>query len=305
MDIENIFSKFIESKKMELKISSISNYYQIAQAYLFPLVKGSLNELTRESINEFLCKRKETFHLSDKSMYDIKTLLNAFLKFCYANAYIKQNIAIPNKKPKSGAVDTFTDFECQRLEKHLIDNISYINLGILISFLSGLRIGEVCALKWEDIDLERQIIRITKTLERIKNVEQAPTKTKIIIDSPKSINSVRDIPIPGFLVPLLKKLKGYDNWYILTASKSYMEPRLLQKKYKVLLADAGIAYKNFKTLRHTFATNALRAGMDAKTLSELMGHENAAFTLKVYVHSSIEVKRQEINSIYANHSALA
>ena len=304
MEINECFCGFIESKRINIKKSTISHYMQTALLHIYPIshMQGftAWDKVTKEQVNTFLYENKIKYQLSDKSMYDIKTLWNAFLKYCFENKQISEYIIIPNKKPKQAAITIFSDTECDKLERYLLSNIEFVNVSILLCLLCGLRIGEACALQWQDLDLDNGIIHVIKTLQRIKDLDpHSIGKTKLIIDTPKSVSSIRDIPIPDFIIPLLRQLKGLAGWYILSASTKPMEPRTLQKKYAVILHDSCIDYKDYKTLRHTFATRALQAGMDIKTLSELMGHENAGFTLKVYVHSSMELKKKEINSIYA------
>ena len=164
--------------------------------------------------------------------------------------------------------------------------------------LTGIRIGELCALKWEDIDLENGILHINKTMQRIKTMDsKAKRKTKIIIDTPKSIASIRAIPLPLILLDKLKKHKGKPNTYILTGTTKYIEPRIYQRHFKAHLSDCNIKDNNFHTLRHTFATMAITKGVDIKTVSVLLGHSDVSFTMKKYVHPNLEHKRNQIEKL--------
>jgi len=175
----------------------------------------------------------------------------------------------------------------------------YLKAGILICLFMGIRIGELCALKWQDIDLEADEIRISKTIQRIKNTEPNPTtKTKIIIDTPKSETSIRAIPIPDFLFKILKALKSNNDCYFLTGKPDkFIEPRLYQMKFKKFLEECKIRDVTFHTLRHTFATRAVESGFDTKSLSEIIGHTDINFTYRRYVHPSMIHKKAHLEKM--------
>lgn len=158
------------------------------------------------------------------------------------------------------------------LTNYLIDNISPTNSGILISAVTGMRIGELCALKWSDIDLEKRIITVTKTMQRIKNTG-GKTATKIVITPPKSKTSAREIPLPEVLYSHLKIMKKDDNCYVLTGEKIFAEPRTMQYRFKSVLKKLCLPQVNFHALRHMFATRCVAIGVDVKTLSEILAHK--------------------------------
>ena len=171
-------------------------------------------------------------------------------------------------------------------------------MGILICLNTGLRIGEVCALRWENIDFESKKIHIEKTIERIYSKEE--NKTIVIIDTPKSITSVRTIPINSKLYNILKQIRGKSKKtdFVLTgSSEHYVEPRNYQYHFKEILKRNKVKKYKFHTLRHTFATNCIEAGMDIKSLSEILGHADVSITLNIYVHSSDKIKRKYLEKI--------
>ena len=155
---------------------------------------------------------------------------------------------------------------------------------------TGIRIGELCSLKWSDIDLEKNILTVSKTMQRIKKLD-GNTATKILIDSPKSKSSVRKIPLPEFIADILKKLRGNSDDYVLTGKKLYAEPRTMQYRFSAILKKLSLPKVNFHALRHAFATNCIALGFDVKTLSEILGHSSVEITLNRYVHSSMDRKR--------------
>ena len=164
------------------------------------------------------------------------------------------------------------------------------SLGIVMALHTGMRIGEICALKWEDIDLPGKIIHVRHTLQRIQTFGTVK-KTKIVITEPKSVSSVRDIPITDCLMTLLKKLRAGDDMFVLSGKRKPVECRTLQYYFKKVLSNANLPSVHFHSLRHAFATNCIALGFDVKTLSEILGHSSVEITLNRYVHSSIERKR--------------
>ena len=148
--------------------------------------------------------------------------------------------------------------------------------------------GEVCGLKWGDIDFERSILTVKRTVQRIS---AGSHMTRIIVDTPKSRASSRYIPIPNTIMKLLRESRSNNNHYILSGSEKIMEPRTLQRRFQVILKKASLPSVNYHSLRHMFATNSLQAGFDVKTLSEILGHSSVETTLNRYVHSSMERKR--------------
>lgn len=183
-----------------------------------------------------------------------------------------------------------TSVQQSLLTNHLTDCVSPSNLGIFISAVTGMRIGELCALKWADIDFEKRIIIVRRTMQRIKNIG-GETATKIVITLPKSKTSAREIPIPDVLYSYLEAMRSDNDNYVLTGEKIFAEPRTMQYRFKNILKKLGLPQVNFHTLRHMFATKCVDAGVDVKTLSEILGHCSVELTLNRYVHSSIERKR--------------
>lgn len=184
--------------------------------------------------------------------------------------------------------------EQSRLFHVLCSEIDVFKMGILLCLLTGLRLGEICSLKCSDIDLHTKTLRVNSTVQRIA-VDGCGTKTILYENKPKSIYSVREIPLSEGAVRLLKAFPMDGKYFI--KGDAPMEPRTYQNKLKSYLRQAGIEHKNFHALRHTFATNCIESGMDAKSLSEILGHANVQITLNRYVHPSIALKRQQMNGL--------
>ena len=189
-----------------------------------------------------------------------------------------------------------------RLERFLMKDVYNLKkTGILLSLCMGLRLGEICALRKGQILYKDGILQVRSTMQRIQNFNaevdwkgRENRKTRVIITSPKSACSVRDIPMPEFMVERLKRLKtSDDDVFVLTGtSKKFVEPRTYENIFKRYLAECNMDIVNFHALRHTFATRCIERGFDVKTLSEILGHANVNITLNRYVHSSMEQKRK-------------
>jgi len=164
----------------------------------------------------------------------------------------------------------------------------------MVALYTGIRLGELCALQWKDVNFSEGILSITKTLQRIKDTDLNSTaKTKMVIDAPKSKKSIREIPLPVYLLCLLKQWEKEQTstHYVLSGKAKYVDPRVYQDDFKTYLEQAEVQRYNFHALRHTFATNAIERGFDVKNLSEILGHSSVRFTLEKYVRGSMDTKR--------------
>lgn len=192
-------------------------------------------------------------------------------------------------------------FEEQRvLERILLTDINETKIGILLSLYAGLSVGEVCGLKWENIDLENGIIHINRSVERIKNInkQNGSSKTVLILSDTKSDTSNRSIPISNILQKILLKNKQNNNRFVIEGKTyPYTDPRTLQYAFKKCLRECDLPEINYHALRHTFATRYVEAGVDIKSLSEILGHSNVNITLNTYVHFSLEQKKLQMEKL--------
>jgi len=189
--------------------------------------------------------------------------------------------------------------EQEILEKNIMTDCDERKLGVLLSLYTGLRIGEVCGLKWDDIDFSTNTIHIHQTIERVTNVDEKGKgrKTKLVVGEVKTVSSNRIIPIPKSLLLLLKEYANRNNYVIPGKSYPYIDPRTYQYTFQRYLKQCNLRKINYHVLRHTFATRCVESGMDIKTLSEILGHANVNITLNTYVHSSIEQKRIQLDKL--------
>ncbi|MGQ0332758.1 site-specific integrase (plasmid) [Citrobacter portucalensis] len=191
----------------------------------------------------------------------------------------------------------------KKLEKTIAESNDIRNYGVLICLYAGLRIGELCGLKWDSINFDRKTIEIKNSLNRVITYDGGVKKTTLVETAPKTKKSRRTIPIPPFLCQLLKAMKRKSNSEYVVSMKNgkAVEPRMMQIVYTKLLKAAGMDYVSFHTLRHTFATRAIEAGADVKTVSEILGHANTMITVNRYAHSLFEQKRKlmdKLNALY-------
>lgn len=182
------------------------------------------------------------------------------------------------------------------LIQYLKNSATNCDIGILLCLFTGIRIGELCALRNSEISVSTKTLCINSTMQRIQCFdEDSNSKTKIIITPPKSCFSKRSIPLPDCIMPYLENIKKDDESFFLTGSKTeYIEPRSMQNYFKRVLKENGIQKTNFHALRHTFATNCVELGFDTKSLSEILGHSNVSITLNRYVHPSMAQKKKNM-----------
>lgn len=183
------------------------------------------------------------------------------------------------------------------LERQLFLCPSETGVGVLISLNTGLRISEVCALKWSDIDFEKAILSVHSTVARVKSIE-TDKRTALIIDRPKTKSSIRDIPISAKLMKILIELyEKRKSDYVISDNQNFVSPRTYEYRFHKILEQYHIKSVNYHALRHTFATRCVEYGVDVKTLSEILGHSNVSTTLNTYVHSSMDRKREQLEKL--------
>lgn len=305
--LKNIAVNWLEKAKWRVKVSSYVRYYTIVYNHIIPFLGDyKLNYLNNEIIEKFIfqyLKRKK--ELSNKTINDILTILKAILKYAKIEKYpINLDIEIKFTGNQTNKMQVLNRKEQMIFEKFLTSNTDNKKLGVLICLYTGIRLGEMCSLTWQDISFKNNTLEINKTIQRIKNLDlNATTKTKLSITPPKTSKSMRLIPLPKFLMTILKKYHNENlEANILTGkTNKFIEPRTYQNIFKSFIKSCGIDNINFHALRHTFATRCIEIGFDIKSLSEILGHSNVNITLNKYVHSSMEHKQshmQKLNKLF-------
>ena len=305
--------KWLDESKSRFKQSTYVKYVNIIHNHLIPSIGGYMiaavsTDLAKKFVDEKITTGniKTGKGLSAKSIKDIISVLRMILLFAEGNGEkVNCNFDMVSVKTEITKNECLNKSEQMILTKYLITDIDYIKLGILICLYTGLRIGEICAIQFKDILMEEKILTVSKTMQRIQNFSDSNVKTDVIITTPKSQTSVREIPIPDFLIEILGRFRNNPNAYLLTGrSDKYMEPRTLYNKFKVCVKQSGIKQITFHQLRHRFATYCIEVGFEIKSLSEILGHSSVNITLNRYVHSSMELKRVNMSKLQENMNYL-
>lgn len=298
----NYIYSWIEGHKAYVKESTYFNYITIINNHLVADLGGiNLKKFNNHLIQEYVLKKMTNgsvsgSNLSIKTVKDIMVVLKLALRFAFRNQFIN-DFTLEIKYPKQISNNKpyiLNSSDLNKLTNHLFVSNNPIEIGILIVVLTGIRIGELCALKFSDIDLKTNQILISKTLQRIYNKKD---KSKIIITTPKTNSSIRIIPLFIKLKSKIKDLKYCENDYILSQTSNPIEPRILRNRFNAILRQLNINHIKFHSLRHTFASKCVESGIDYKTISVLLGHSNINTTLNLYVHPNNEQKYKAINKV--------
>lgn len=297
-----VAQEWLLSIQPHIKESTNMKYSNLLNSYILPLlgkqpISTFSHEIVQSFCNELLLKGgvKGT-GLSSKTVSDCLTLVRSILQYS-AN---RENVPLYNAKSVTikqhqKEMRVLSQKEQEQLCHYLYEHLDERNMGILICLFTGLRIGEICALKWEDISLSEQIIRVHRTMQRIQVKDGTEKKTKILVSTPKSSCSIRTIPLPDKLIDMLAQNKKAANAYVLTGVDwKYVEPRTMQNHFQRVIKNCSIEPANYHCLRHTFATRCVELDFDIKSLSEILGHASVNITMNRYVHPSMELKRKNM-----------
>ncbi len=293
-------------KKDYIKESTYANYSNNIFNHIIPkLGNYYLNELNHKVIQDFLLelskngRKDNNGGLAEKTIKDITIIVKGSIKKGINEDKIKHIELTFNypKDNKENKLYVLTKREQNKITNYVLENINSRNIGLLISLYSGIRIGELCALRWEDVDFKKNCLTINKTIQRVYIKDKDKNISKVIITTPKTKNANREIPINKDFLEILKKVKSDKKHYILTGNEKYIEPRTYRKYFNKILDELRIKHFNFHSLRHTFATNCISLGVDYKTVSELLGHANVNITLNLYVHPRYSQKKKCIDLV--------
>lgn len=296
---QEIIRLWREDKKQYVKTSTISAYTLLIENHILPAF-GKADRINEADVQEFVFEKLNS-GLSQKSIKDILIVLKMILKFGVKNGYFEYtqiDIKFPTQRERQ-EIEVLSRSNHRKVISHIQENFTFRNLGIYICLCAGMRIGEICALKWEDIDTENGIISVKKTIQRVYMIEGEERYTELILDSSKTKNSIRDIPMTRDLLKLLKPLKRIvnNNYFVLTNEAKPTEPRTYRNYYKQFMQEIGVPILKFHGLRHSFATRCIESKCDYKTVSVILGHSNISTTLNLYVHPNMEQKKRCIDQM--------
>ena len=280
---------FLEDRKNDVKPSTLECYRRNIQCHILPeLGERVAVEVTAEEVNDFIEQLQEDY--SPKLVREVGGLLLRIVGM--AGVGYGEDVTLPKVRQK--AVEVFTEPELKQMGQVILRRPDRTGLGVLLTAYTGLRLGELCGLQWQDVDAGAGLLHIQRTVERIA---QTGGKTCLTVQSPKTENSERWIPIPKEMLRMLQTARKQPDSYLLTGGEIVPDPRTYQYRYKALLERCGVRYRNFHCLRHSYATRCVERGVDVKSVSELLGHADVRTTLRLYVHSSMDYKRRAVEGI--------
>ena len=298
-----VSSEWLTVQTPELKASSVARYRNLLNSYILPRFSANaIQEIQRSEVVVFsrdllTSGGASSQGLAPKTVNSILSVLkNIFTYAPNEKSMLVADIKDISVKQPQKPMRILSKGEQKALSTYLCSDPTPCHLGILLSLYTGLRIGEVCALRWQDICVEEQYLHVHQTMQRIQVKSDGRKRTKVVILPPKSDCSIRRIPIPDEVMRLLKAARKQDDAFLLTGLvHSYIEPRCLENRFKAVSKECGLTDVNYHALRHTFATRCVELGFDIKSLSEILGHASVNITLNRYVHPSMDLKQRNMN----------
>ena len=293
--------EWLRLQRVKVKESTYVRYETILEKHIKPKLGSCFPlSLCDSLVDNFTQELLQVEKLSPKTVKDILVVLRSVLKYTakqFPGVFPMLQFSYP--KDIKSTTRVLTQEEQERFIAYLLNEIDYCKFGILLALLTGIRIGELCALKWDDISTAEKTITIKATMQRLKNLEDDPAaKTKVTVGNPKSDSSARVIPYTEYAAELVGQMDPYNPAaFVLTGTEHYMEPRTLQYRLAKYTKECGLDDVHFHTLRHTFATRCIEVGFEIKSLSEILGHANTTITLDRYVHASIDLKRDNMKKL--------
>lgn len=298
--VKEIAGAWKEYKRPYVKQSTMAAYVLILENHILPCL-GDKDSLYEQEVQAFVLQKLEK-GLSIKTIKDILIVLKMVMKFGVKNEwmnYYEWDIKYPTTTANK-ELEVLSVVNHRKILSYIQSHFTFIGLGIYISLSTGLRIGEICALKWSDINVVDGTITVSRTIERIYIIEGEKKHTELVINTPKTKNSCREIPMSKELLAMIKPLKKVlnDDFYVLTNNERPTEPRTYRNYYNNLMVKLNIPKLKYHGLRHSFATRCIEAGCDYKTVSALLGHSNISTTLDLYVHPNMEQKKRCITKMF-------
>lgn len=302
----DVLTLWLSSNRIRIKGSTENKYLNIIETHIMPELGGcKLSTLNSTVINSFLDKKLQegailgNGGLAPSYVKTIAIIIESALKYAAAEGMCPMLRSAIHKPSIPKQELTVFSKEFQRyFEDSIRTETTEVALGTLIALHTGMRIGEICALQWCDIDFESDMIFVRHTITRVKSTAEN-SKTMLVLGMPKTASSRRVIPISSVLKPILKKAcTTRISEFVVSQTDTFVGTRTFDYRYRQMLKRHNLEVVGFHTIRHTFATRCIEAGMDVKTLSEILGHASASTTLNIYVHSSMENKRKQMEKLY-------
>ena len=304
LTVANLFAKWLREKATLIKPSSYIRYTGLLNTHLLPALGGcAVSNLTVQKIAAVLQDKLQNGRLdkkgglSAKTIADILCLIKSAVKMALRDFNLPQAAAILTMRPpisiRSRKPEILNENECTNLSRQIVRQPASETAAILFCLNTGLRLGEVCALRWADIDFEAKTLTVSYTVQRVTQ----NGKSVLLLQSPKTEAGRRTIPLTAEIILMLQNRKKKQHKEYVFGSNKPLEPRTLQYRFAAILKKCNISRRNFHTLRHTFASRFIALGGDVKSLSEILGHSNVRTTMQLYVHPSLEQKRADMELV--------
>lgn len=311
MTVEKWMRSWLETDLLGgIKASSYLTYLNQMNRHILPcLGRMQMASITPEMVHSFLeCLQAKG--LGENTVRGIYRLLSAAMRAALDDGIISKNPCrkICVKRGERVQQRVFSREEQKKVEKTLSQGE---DLTALFAMYTGLRLGEICGLRWSDINWENGTATVCRTVQRLKRMDTdkclkcGGAKTYLMIGSPKSPSSCRTIPIPTFLLKRLEIQKKQRSaaqlttGYIFGTGMRAADPRTIQRRFAGVVRRLEIPDAHFHTLRHSYATRLLEMGVDVKTVSQLLGHSSAKTTLDCYAHSLLDQQRSAVAKLSA------
>lgn len=292
--------EWLSLNRTRVKESTYVKYETVLEKHIKPSLGGCLiSALSTALVSRFGQELLDN-GLSPKTVRDVLTIVHSILEYTQSQEPGMRSVKVVYPKENRKEMRVLSRDEQKRLTVYLLSDMDECKFGVLLALLTGLRIGEVCALKWGDISLLERTLTVSSTMLRLKDHGiDSPRKTKILLTDPKTNTSARVIPLSEYAAELCQRffVNNLDAFVLTGESGRYIEPRALQYRLKKYASECGLEDVHFHALRHTFATRCVEVGFEIKSLSEILGHTNPSFTLQRYVHSSMELKRANMEKL--------
>lgn len=297
--IREIALAWKSDKQRYVKQSTYAAYALVLENHILPAF-GDCEALSEKLVQEFVLQKLDG-GLGIKTVKDMLIVLRMVMKFGVKNGwmnYQEWDIKYPTVESNKD-IEVLTVADHKKILDFIKQNFTFRNLGIYISLTTGLRIGEICGLKWSDINTDKGTITVNHTIERIYIIDGECKHTELVVNTPKTKNSCREIPMNKELLAMVKPLKKVINegFYVLTNEEKPTEPRTYRNYYHRLMKRLDIPRMKYHGLRHSFATRCIESNCDYKTVSVLLGHANITTTLNLYVHPNMEQKKRCITQM--------
>lgn len=298
--IREIAYAWKEDKRQYVKQSTMAVYLLSLENHILPFF-GAFTEITEENAQSFALDKLRV-GLCQKSVKDIIIVLKMIQRYGEKHSWLAHtdwSIKYPVEQQKK-EISVLTKANQKKIMQYVHSNFTFRNLGIYICLSTGLRIGEICAMRWSDIDISTGMIHVRHTIGRVYFVDSEKPHTELLIDTPKTKNSIRDIPLSTELQKIIRPLLKVVNldYYVLTNEPKPTEPRTYRNYFNQLLIQLDIPHLKFHGLRHSFATRCIESQCDYKTVSVLLGHADIGITLNLYVHPNDEQKKSCIDRMF-------